>query len=340
VQGGLGWTFNEPVATDVCSAVTVEVINTVTNTIDGNTLVATRTWQATDACGNASTCQQAITVSLSSFPVQTPVDLGSATTFGVLAGSTVVSTGATTVNGDLGVSPGTTLTGTPTVNGTTYLGDATAAEAQIDLTAAYDDVAGRTLGAITVTGDLGGQTLSPGLYTSTSSLEISSGNLILDAHGDTNAVFIFQIDASLTTTSGIQVILTGGAQPSNIFWQVGDSATLGTNTVFEGTILADQSITLMNGATLDGRALAVNGTVTLDANTITIPIATPGIVLQSAAVAVGPYTDAVGQSVNSTAKVITVPRSGNMQYYRIRSNTALRITGIAISGNNVVLTFN
>ena len=213
-------------------------------------------------------------------------------------------------------------------------------QAQLDLATAYNDIAGRTVGAMTVAGDLGGQTLTPGLYNSTSSLAISSGDLILDAQGDTNAVFIFQIESTLTLTSGRQVILTGGAQAANIFWQVGTSATLGTNSVFEGNILADQSITLMTGATLEGRALALNGAVTLDASTITIPTATSPVVLQSAAVITGPYTDTVGQSVNLATKAIAVPKSGSMQYYRVRSNTALTISGITISGGNVVLTYN
>src|ERR1041385_6066481 len=129
---------------------------------------------------------------------QAPVPLGSATTFGVLAASTVTSTGATTVNGDLGVSPGTTVSGSPTVTGTLHLGDPTAAQAQLDLTAAYNDAAGRTVGAALVAGNLGGQTLAPGLYTSTSSLEISSGDLTLDAQGDPNTVFIFQMASPLT----------------------------------------------------------------------------------------------------------------------------------------------
>src|SRR5207237_4226124 len=130
-------------------------------------------------------------------------------------------------------SPGTTLTGAPTVNGTTHLGDAAATQAQLDLTVAYNDAAGRTVGAVTVAGNLGGQTLAPGLYTSTSSLEISSGDLTLDAQGDTNAVFIFQMASTLTTTSGRQVILSGGAQAANIYCQVGSSATLGTTSVLE-----------------------------------------------------------------------------------------------------------
>src|ERR1051326_1336760 len=171
-----------------------------------------------------------------------PVALGSATTFVVIASSTVTNTGATTVNGDLGVSPGTGLTGAPTVNGTTHLGDTVSAHAQLDLTTAYNDAAGRTVGSILVAGNLGGQTLAPGLYTSTSSLEISSGDLTLDAGGDANAVWIFQMGSTLTTTSGRQVILTGGAQASNIYWQVGSSATLGTTSVFKGTIMALASI--------------------------------------------------------------------------------------------------
>src|SRR6185503_1555060 len=199
-----------------------------------------------------------------------PVALGSASTFAVLAASTVTSTGATSVNGDLGLSPGTAVTGFPpgTVNGTMHLADAAAAQAQLDLTVAYNDAAGRTVGAITLAGNLGGQTLAPGLYKSTSSLEISSGDLTLDAQGDANAVFIFQMASTLTTTVGRQVILSGGAKAANIYWQVGSSATLGTSSVFKGNILAMASITVTTGATVEGRLLARTAAVTLDSNTI------------------------------------------------------------------------
>src|SRR6185503_13280976 len=162
---------------------------------------------------------------------EAPVNLGSAATFGVLAATTVTSTGATMVDGDIGVSPGTTVSGAPTMTGMLHLGDPIAAQAQLDLTTAYNDAAGRTVAAITVAGNLGGQTLAPGLYKSTSSLEISSGDLTLDAQGDANAVFIFQMGSTLTTTAGRQVILSGGARAANIYWQVGSSATLGTTSV-------------------------------------------------------------------------------------------------------------
>src|SRR5206468_11179690 len=144
----------------------------------------------------------------------------------------------------------------------------------LDLTAAYNDAAGRTEGAIGVAGNLGGQTLTPGLYKSTSSLEISSGDLTLDAQGDPNAVFIFQMGSTLTTTVGRQVILTGGARAANVFWQVGSSATLGTGSVFKGTIMALASITVTTGVNVEGRLLARTAAVTLDSNDIRLPDST------------------------------------------------------------------
>ena len=160
--------------------------------------------------------------------------LGGAGAFAVLAGSTVTSTGATALTGDLGVSPGTAVTGLPpgTLTGTTHAGDAASARAMADLTTAYNDAAGRTRAPVTVAGNLGGMTLGPGLYKSTSSLSISSGDLTLDARGHANAVFIFQMASTLTTTPGRAVVLSGGAKASNVFWQVGSSATLGTTSVF------------------------------------------------------------------------------------------------------------
>lgn len=205
---------------------------------------------------------------------QAPVALLSAAGFAVLAGSTVTNTGPTIVNGNLGVSPGTAVTGfgPGTLNGTQYTGTGSAAgPAEADLTTAFNDAAGRTLCAVSVAGNLGGQTLAPGLYKSTSSLAISSGDLTLDAQGQPDAIFIFQMASTLTTTSGRAVILSGGAKASNIFWQVGSSATLGTTSSFAGTVMADQAITLNTGATLNGRALARVQAVALDTNTVTVP---------------------------------------------------------------------
>jgi hypothetical protein len=191
----------------------------------------------------------------------------------VLAGSTVTSAGASNITGDLGVFAGTAVTGFPpgTLNGTLHAGDPTAQQAQMDLTAAFNDAVARTNSPIAVAGNLGGQTLVPGLYKSTSSLAISSGDLTLDARGDSNAVFIFQMGSTLTTTTGRMVILTNGAKAANVFWAVGSSATLGTNSVFVGNLLVSQSITITTGATMTGRALTQVGAVTLDSNTLIKP---------------------------------------------------------------------
>lgn len=222
----------------------------------GSSLVSDYVWNfTTGACSHA------------------PVALLSAGSFAVLAGSTVTSTGATSVTGNLGVSPGTSVVGFPpgTLVGSLHAGNATSAQAVADFTTAYIDAAGRTLCPVTVAGNLGGMTLAPGLYKSTSSLEVSSGNLTLDAQGDEDAVFIFQMASTLTTTPGRQVILAGGARSGNVFWQVGSSATLGTTSAFHGTIMADQSITMNTGATLGGRVLARIAAGSLDASTIVKP---------------------------------------------------------------------
>ncbi|MHB1249166.1 MAG: ice-binding family protein [Polaromonas sp.] len=208
----------------------------------------------------------------STLPLAGPaqVDLGCAANFAILAGSTVTNTGPTIVNGDLGLSPGSAVTGFPpgtVTGGAIRINDTLANNAKLCLTTAYNDAAGRSTAPITVAGNIGGQTLAPGLYKSTSTLAISSGDLTLAGNG----VWIFQIASTLTTTAGRQVILTGGALASNVFWQVGTSATLGTTSSFKGTIMADQSITLNTGATLDGRALTRIGAVSLDSNSVTKP---------------------------------------------------------------------
>lgn len=198
------------------------------------------------------------------------VPLGTTSAFTVLAGSTVTNTGATSVTGDLGVSPGSAVTGFPpgTTTGAIHVADPAAAQAQVDLTTAYNNAAGRTTNPISVSGDLTGLTLAPGLYKSTSSLALS-GTVTLNGLGDSNATFIIQMATTLTTGTGSHVVLIGGAQAANIIWQVGSSATLGANSVFKGTILADQSITANTGARVTGRLETRVGAVTLDNNVIT-----------------------------------------------------------------------
>ena len=189
----------------------------------------------------------------------------------MLAGSTVTNTGLSIVSGDLGLSPGTAVTGfgPGTVTGTTHAADAAALKAQSDLTTAYDDAAGRAPAAA-APADLGGLTLTPGVYSNASSLALT-GTLTLDAKGDPNAAFVFQAGSTLITASASRVRLVNGAQACNVFWKVGSSATLGTSTVFAGNILALTSISMNDGVTLNGRALARNGAVTLINDAISVP---------------------------------------------------------------------
>ena len=201
------------------------------------------------------------------------VGLGSATTFGVLAASTVTNTGASTVNGSLAVSPGTAITGFPPglVSGTTHSADAVAGQAQTAAHTAYNDAAGRPIDAA-ISSDLGGQTLVAGVYGG-ATLALN-GTLTLDGKGDPNSVFILQAGSTLTTATNSSVALIGGAQSCNVFWKVGSSATLGTGTTFRGTILALASITLTTGTSILGRAFALTGAVTMDTNTVSVPSCT------------------------------------------------------------------
>ena len=200
---------------------------------------------------------------------RTGLGLGTAESFAILAGTTVTNTGPSTIDGNLGLSPGTAITGfgPGRVTGTTHAAEAIALKAQSDLTNAYDDAAARTP-AVPAPADLGGLTLTPGVYRNGSSLALT-GALTLDAQGDPNAVFVFQAGSTLTTASASQVRLVNGAQACNVFWKVGSSATLGTGTVLAGNILALASISISDGVTLQGRALARNGAVTLINDTIT-----------------------------------------------------------------------
>jgi Ice-binding-like len=196
------------------------------------------------------------------------VGLGTASSFSVLAGSTVTNTGPTTMFGDLGLAPGSSVTGAPHVLGATHVDDAVAIQAKTELTTAYNDAAGRPTEGSAGT-DLAGQTFTAGVRTASSALLLSSGSVILDAQGDPNAVFIFQVGSTLITGSNTTVQLINGAQACNVFWQVGSSATLGTGTKFVGTVMAAETITANTAATIHGRLLAQTAAVNLDTNTIT-----------------------------------------------------------------------
>ena len=219
----------------------------------------------------------ALTQSTSASAAQAPVGLGTAAPFAVLAGTTITNTGATVISGDVGLSPGSAITGFPpglVTNGTVQTADATAVQAQSSLATAYIDAADRTP-ATPVSTDLGGLTLTPGVYQSAAAMSLT-GTVTLDAQNNPNAVFVLQTGSTLTTASSSTVDLIGGAQACNVFWQVGSSATLGTSTTFAGSILALTSASVETGATIAGRVLVRNGAVTLDDNVVDVPSCTTG----------------------------------------------------------------
>lgn len=209
-----------------------------------------------------------------------PVGLGTAGPFVVLGGTTVTNTGPSVLNGNLGVFPGTELEGfglPAVINGSTHATDEVAAKAQLDLTTAYDVAAEQpVLPANDLSGtDLGGLKLAPGTYRYNAAA-LLTGALTLDAEGDPNAEFVFQIGSQLTTESASSVLLVNGASPCNVYWQVGSSADIGTTTAFQGSLMALTSISLKDGATVLGRMLARNGQVSLINNVLTRPLCATG----------------------------------------------------------------
>ena len=215
---------------------------------------------------------------ISPVSAQTAPPLGTAQSFAVLGGSTVTNTGSSVITGDLGVSPGSAATGFPpgvVVSGTIHRADATAAAAESDLTNAYNNISGQACTQDLTGQDLGGKILTAGVYCFSASAQLT-GTLTLNAQGNAGAVFIFKIGSTLTTASGSSVVISNGGSACNVFWQVGSSATLGTTSSFSGNILALTSITLTTGASVTGRALARNGAVTLDSDSVTVAACSSG----------------------------------------------------------------
>ena len=276
------FTLNGPSAAAVAGQVVYDAPDYVATFTPSSALTlntsytATITTGAQDLMGNALASDSTWSFTTAAAACQTPqVPLASAATFVVLAGSTVTNGGPTVITGgNLGLSPGSAVTGFPpgtlTSPAVMFVSDPTAAQAERDLTTAYVYTAGLPGGAV-LAGDMSGLTFTPGLYKTSSTVMLSAGNVTLDAGGNAKAVFIFQIGSTLTTIGSTQVVLTNAAQAKNVFWQVSSSATLGTNSTFQGTIIALDSITLDTGATLNGRALARNAAVSLASNPITAP---------------------------------------------------------------------
>ena len=232
-----------------------------------------------------------------------PVDLGTAGPFVVLGGTTVTNVGPSVLNGDLGVAPGTALTGfsAATVNGATHNNDAVANQAQSALTNAYDVAAGQpVLAGDDLSGqDLGGKVLTAGAYRFNSSAQLT-GALTLDAENDPNAQFVFEITSALTTAPASNVLLVRGASPCNVYWQVGSDATLDTTTAFKGNLMAYSSISLNNGATVQGRMLARNGQVSLINNVIDASMCNTGTPGSTTPTPGGPGTSGGGPSSTTT----------------------------------------
>jgi hypothetical protein len=254
------------------------------------------------------------------------VNLGTASPFVVLGGSTVTNTGPSVLNGELGVYPGTSLPGfgAAVVNGATHDDDAVAGQAQTDLTTAYNVAAGQAPTANLTGQNLGGLTLTAGAYKFNSSAQLT-GALTLNAAGDPNAQFVFEIASTLTTASASSVVMINGASPCNVYWQIGSSATLGTTTAFEGNLMALTSISLNTGATVQGRALAQTGAVTLDDNVLDASMCAPG------STPGGPGSGAPGSGAPGSGATGTgvLPPNASQSTIPTRKGTAtLRHTGL------------
>lgn len=278
-----------------------------------------------------------VTLLLGAVPASAQISLGTSQSFGVLGGTTVTNTGASTITGNVGVSPGTSVTGFPpgaVVGGSIHAGDATAAQAQSDLTIAYDAAAGTACNVDLTGQNLGGLTLTPGVYCFSSSAFLT-GTLTLDLQGNPDAFFLFKIGSTLITASGSSILLinSGGTTcPPNVYWQVGSSATLDTGSSFLGNILALQSITLNMGADLNGRALARNAAVTLDTNSVT----SCGPLIACPVITVNPPTLSNGTVGTPYNEIITA--SGGSAPYTFEVTSGALPTGLVLNGSTGAIT--
>jgi hypothetical protein len=266
-----------PIAGTVSLDATTHTVATFTPTASyppSATMTATVTTGAQDGAGNGLYQNYVWAFQTGTQVGQGTIDLGAASTFAILSFNTVtnVNNVGTYVTGDIGIYPGTALVGFPpgVCNGSVDVDTPAAEAAETSLLAAYNDAVARAHPAA-LPGDISGLTFTPGLYANLSSVELSAGSVTLDAQGDADAVFIFQISTTLTTIGGTEVVLAGGAKATNIFWAVGTSATLGTTSIFKGTILAAIAITANTGAAVEGRLLTQAAAVSLDTNIITVP---------------------------------------------------------------------
>jgi hypothetical protein len=302
-----------------------------------------------------------VTTAIGGYP-ELPIGLGTAGNLVILAKSGISTVPGSSVTGDMGVSPidSTAITGfslildgfgtfstSAQVTGRIYAADYAAPTPVIlttavsDMETAYTDAAGRTLPDHTElgTGNIGGMTLAPGLYKWGTSVLIDADVTLAGGPDD---VWIFQIAGNLTVASAKSVILSGGAQARNIFWQVagGVGVDIGTTSHLEGIILSQAGINMQTGASMNGRLLAQTA-VTLQSNAVTAPTGSTGTtVLRSAAAVSDPYTNTPGQYISLATKTITAPQGGSVQFYRIWSDTAVTITGITARDGNVVITYN
>ena len=251
----------------------LEPSTTYTNTITTGVMDMESNALATDYVWIYTTGTGVVDTNLMSIP------LGSASTFAIMA-TAAISGGGDQINGDVGLHPGSSQGIPPSeINGVIHVNDQAIIDAQADLLAAYNEAVSRSVNAQTLPGNLGGLTMTPGLYVNSSSVEIlgtgPNAILTLDAQGDANAVFVFKMASTLTMGTGTSIVLSGGAQAKNVYWQVGSSATLGTTSIFKGNILAAVTITVNNGAAVEGRLFAGShgggGSVTVQSSTITVP---------------------------------------------------------------------